>query len=119
MKELVDFNEVNRATSKSQIVRSKYKIDRAIKILRCVATGMTDSEIAPILKLTPATCETYRMKLRLMFNAVNTAHMIKAAFDAGLLKPGETYVNGELVLPQIEPGYRFTKQDDTINEQAI
>lgn len=55
------------------------------ELLVGIAKGMTNKEIAVALKMSPATIETYRVRLIKKLGATNTASLIAYAFRNGLL----------------------------------
>jgi len=55
------------------------------ELLRGIAQGLTNKEIARVLKMSPATIETYRVRLIKKLNVPNTASLMAYAFRNGLL----------------------------------
>jgi len=55
------------------------------ELLKCIAQGLTNKEIAKDLKMSPATIETYRIRLIKKLGVANTASLMAYAFRNGLL----------------------------------
>ncbi len=55
------------------------------ELLKCIAQGLTNKEIAKNLKMSPATIETYRIRLIKKLGVANTASLMAYAFRNGLL----------------------------------
>ncbi len=58
---------------------------REIEILKLVAKGMNDKEIADILNISPATAKTHRRNLHHKLHLKNTASLIHFSIEAGLI----------------------------------
>jgi len=58
---------------------------REIEVLEGVSKGMTTQEIAGLLILSPHTILTHRKHLLRKLEALNTANMIRIAFERGFL----------------------------------
>src|SRR5688572_25423167 len=72
-------------------LKMKAKGDFKVRLLRCLAEGLTTNEIASILGLAVSSTETYRIRLMRELNARNSCQMLKVAYDRGWLTPGEHY----------------------------
>ena len=59
--------------------------DREQNILRLIASGCTNPQIAEEIFLSPETIKWYRKKLLIKFDAANSAELISKAKDAGLI----------------------------------
>lgn len=59
--------------------------DREQNILRLIASGCTNPQIAEEIFLSPETIKWYRKKLLIKFDATNSAELISKAKDAGLI----------------------------------
>lgn len=59
--------------------------DREQNILRLIASGCTNPQIAEEIFLSPETVKWYRKKLLIKFDAVNSAELISKAKEAGLI----------------------------------
>lgn len=55
------------------------------ELLKAIANGLTTKEIAPVLKMTESTAETYRIRLIRKVGVHNTAALIAYAFRNGIL----------------------------------
>lgn len=58
---------------------------REAEILKLIADGLTNSEIAERLFISPTTVDSHRKNLLLKFNARNSAMLIKTAVSRGLI----------------------------------
>jgi DNA-binding CsgD family transcriptional regulator len=58
---------------------------RESEILKLIADGLTNQEIAEKLFISPLTVDTHRKNLLLKFNARNTAILIKTAVSQGYI----------------------------------
>ena len=59
--------------------------DREQNILRLIASGCTNPQIAEEIFLSPETIKWYRKKLLIKFDAANSAELISKAKEAGLI----------------------------------
>lgn len=57
-----------------------------LKLLRMMAYGLTQNEMAGMLKLRPDTVRKYRVALIKKLNANNTTHAVAIAYERGWLK---------------------------------
>ena len=55
------------------------------ELLKAIANGLTTKEIAPVLKMTESTAETYRIRLIKKVGVHNTAALMAYAFRNGIL----------------------------------
>lgn len=55
------------------------------ELLKAIANGLTTKEIAPVLKMTESTAETYRIRLIRKVGVHNTAALMAYAFRNGIL----------------------------------
>ncbi|MBK8504525.1 MAG: response regulator transcription factor [Saprospiraceae bacterium] len=60
---------------------------REKEILQLISQGFSSDEIASDLFLGSETVRTYRKSLLQKFRARNTAHLIRSAFERGILAP--------------------------------
>ena len=58
---------------------------REVEVLKLIADGLTNQEIAEKLFISPLTVDTHRKNLLLKFNARNTAILIKTAVSQGYI----------------------------------
>jgi DNA-binding NarL/FixJ family response regulator len=58
---------------------------REIEVLRLIAAGHSDSEIAGKLHLSPSTIESHRKNVRHKLMARNSAEMVRIAMERGIL----------------------------------
>lgn len=58
------------------------------RLLRLIAKGRTNTEIATDLDLTPATVKTYVSRLFTKINARDRTHAVVLAYESGLARPG-------------------------------
>ena len=70
---------------KAQIANAPKLNDREIAILKLLAQGCTNSQIAEQIFLSPETVKWYRKNLLLKFDAANSAELIFRAKELGLL----------------------------------
>lgn len=59
--------------------------DRELQILRLIADGKTNPQIAEAIFLSPETIKWYRKKLLVKFDAINSADLIRLAMEMKLL----------------------------------
>jgi DNA-binding NarL/FixJ family response regulator len=59
---------------------------REEQVLNLVWTGLTNREIAQQLRISVTTVQTHRTSLMLKIRVVNTAQLLKAAIEQGLIK---------------------------------
>lgn len=57
----------------------------ATELITHLSNGLTTPEIAQAMRHTPSTIEGYRVKLLRKFNARNTPHLVRIAFESKLL----------------------------------
>ncbi len=62
-----------------------YLTDREKDVLESISKGLTNKEIAEVLKLSKRTIDKYRENLLMKSNSRNTAHMVSNAFRYGWL----------------------------------
>ena len=63
--------------------------EREGQILEQISYGRTSQEIANTLYLSPHTVETHRKNIILKMNASNSAHLVRIAFEQGILSSEE------------------------------
>ena len=63
--------------------------EREVEVLRCIALGSTNSEIAERLYVSVRTVETHRAHVQQKLNIRTRAQLVRFARDAGLLEPEE------------------------------
>ena len=63
--------------------------EREVEVLRCIALGSTNSEIAEGLYVSVRTVETHRAHIQQKLNIRTRAQLVRFARDAGLLDPEE------------------------------
>ena len=64
--------------------------ERETEVLRLVATGMSNSEIAAELYLSPATAKTHVSRIMSKLSARDRAQLVVTAYEAGLVRPAWT-----------------------------
>ncbi len=64
--------------------------DREREVLRLVAEGLTNEQIAERLVLSPATARTHVSRLFAKLNARHRAQLVVLAYETGLVRPGWT-----------------------------
>lgn len=79
------FTQLNSA-QESTIHREKHLTEREIEIIRHIADGHTNQEIAAKLFLSTATVDTHRKNMLAKLQLKNTASLVKYAADHDLLK---------------------------------
>ena len=72
---------------------------RELQILQLVWDGYTSRLIAEQLKISIKTAEAHRANMMKKLRASNTAQLVKAAFEAGLLEPSFIDVESETLEP--------------------
>ena len=78
--------------------------EREGQVLEQLSHGKTSQEIAESLYLSPHTVETHRKNIILKMNASNSAHLVRIAFEQGILSATESRgrviaIIGETSLP--------------------
>ena len=63
--------------------------DREREILRFVARGMSNEEIADDLVISPATVKTHLARIMGKLDAHDRAQLVVAAYESGLVQPGK------------------------------
>ncbi|GAB4006177.1 hypothetical protein GCM10029992_56120 [Glycomyces albus] len=67
--------------------------ERETEVLKLVATGMSNDEIAGELFLSPATAKTHVSRIMSKLSARDRAQLVVTAYEAGLVRP--TWTDGD------------------------
>lgn len=67
--------------------RYKRLTDRELELLRLIAEGKTNREIAKLLSISPKTVETHRLNLMAKLEVHNRTQLIRYAIREGLITP--------------------------------
>ena len=68
--------------------RLKALTERETEVLKLVATGMSNDEIAGALFLAPATAKTHVSRILTKLHARDRAQLVVLAYETGLVTPG-------------------------------
>ncbi|MGZ4467315.1 MAG: response regulator [Nocardioidaceae bacterium] len=68
---------------------TEHLTDREIEVLRLVARGMSNAEIAGELVLSPLTAKTHVSRILMKLNLRDRAQLVVTAYEAGLVVPGQ------------------------------
>ncbi|HLU33420.1 MAG TPA: response regulator transcription factor [Natronosporangium sp.] len=69
--------------------------DREREVLRLVGSGLSNSEIARVLFLSPATVKTHVNRAMAKLDARDRAQLVIAAYETGLVRPGHPGVSAD------------------------
>jgi DNA-binding CsgD family transcriptional regulator len=72
-------------THRNQLHNHSALSDRELEVLRMMASGKTNSQIANVLALSPKTISTYRTRLLEKMGMTTTAELIRYAVENGLV----------------------------------
>ena len=70
--------------------------NREIEIVRLIATGMTNSEIADRLYISPLTCKSHISRILTKLDARDRIELVVLAYETGLVTPGQKPGDGDL-----------------------
>ena len=62
---------------------------RELEILRCIAAGLTNAEIAERLHISPFTCKSHVSSILTKLDARDRTELVVLAYESGLVTPGE------------------------------
>ena len=63
---------------------------REVEILRLVAAGWTNNEIAGHLFISPLTCKSHVSRILMKLDARDRIQLVVIAYESGLVVPGQT-----------------------------
>ena len=63
---------------------------REVEILRLIAAGLTNTEIAERLFISPLTCKSHVSRILMKFDARDRTQLVVLAYESGLIVPGQT-----------------------------
>jgi len=63
---------------------------REVEILRLIAAGLTNSEIAERLFISPLTCKSHVSRILTKLDARDRTQLVVLAYESGLIVPGQT-----------------------------
>jgi len=63
---------------------------REVEILRLIAAGLTNTEIAERLFISPLTCKSHVSRILMKLNARDRTQLVVLAYESGLVVPGQT-----------------------------
>jgi DNA-binding NarL/FixJ family response regulator len=72
---------------------------RELEILALIATGLTNSEIAARLFISPLTCKSHVSRILTKLNARDRTQLVVIAYESGLAVPGQSHAS-----PGVPPG---------------
>jgi DNA-binding NarL/FixJ family response regulator len=69
---------------------------RELEILALIAAGLTNSEIAARLFISPLTCKSHVSRILTKLDARDRTQLVVIAYESGLVVPGQTHAPGVL-----------------------
>jgi DNA-binding NarL/FixJ family response regulator len=63
---------------------------REVEILRLIAAGLTNTEIAEHLFISPLTCKSHVSRILMKLDARDRTQLVVLAYESGLIVPGQT-----------------------------
>jgi DNA-binding NarL/FixJ family response regulator len=63
---------------------------REVEILRLIAAGLTNTEIADRLFISPLTCKSHVSRILMKLDARDRTQLVVLAYESGLIVPGQT-----------------------------
>jgi DNA-binding NarL/FixJ family response regulator len=63
---------------------------REVEILRLIAAGLTNTEIAERLFISPLTCKSHVSRILMKLDARDRTQLVVLAYESGLIVPGQT-----------------------------
>lgn len=81
--------DVVRSASASPVTSLDHLSEREREVLKAVAFGYTNQEIADRIDISVKTVESYRARLMTKLQCQTRAELTRCALEAGLLRPGE------------------------------
>jgi DNA-binding NarL/FixJ family response regulator len=79
----------DRAASPAGYSLPKTLTTREIEILRFIATGLTNTEIAAKLFISPLTCKSHVSRILSKLDARDRTQLVVLAYESGLIVPGQ------------------------------
>lgn len=80
------FTRLNDRKADPDVIAEKQLTPRELEIIRHIADGLTNQEIAKKLFLSTVTVDTHRKNMLVKLNVKNTASLVRYAAEHGLLK---------------------------------
>jgi DNA-binding NarL/FixJ family response regulator len=97
---LIDaFVKIDRPEQVAAFVLPKGLTPREVEILRLIAVGLTNQEIAEWLFISPLTCKSHVSRILTKLHARDRTQLVVMAYESGLVTPGQTNTTTG-VLPQ-------------------
>jgi DNA-binding NarL/FixJ family response regulator len=78
------------AASSARLALPSSLTDREIEILRLIATGLTNAEIAAQLFISPLTCKSHVSRILSKLDARDRTQLAVLAYESGLVVPGQS-----------------------------
>jgi DNA-binding NarL/FixJ family response regulator len=78
------------AVSPARLALPSSLTDREIEILRLIATGLTNAEIAAQLFISPLTCKSHVSRILTKLDARDRTQLVVLAYESGLVVPGQS-----------------------------
>jgi DNA-binding NarL/FixJ family response regulator len=82
------FVKADRAEQTSRLVLPESVTPRELEILRLIAAGLTNQEIADHLYISPFTCKSHVSRILTKLGARDRTQLVVMAYESGLVTPG-------------------------------